>query len=68
MQCFLDTIQPPCGPGAYTLAEKETQKITKSKKQNTAEQQTASNIISSSISLEEPAEEKDKKRNKNVTA
>ena len=21
---FFDLIQPPCGPGAYTLAEKET--------------------------------------------
>ena len=26
---FFDLIQPPCGPGAFTLAEKETWKITK---------------------------------------
>ena len=27
--CFFDTMQSPCGPGAYTLAEKETRKRTK---------------------------------------
>ena len=41
--CFVDTTQSPCGPGAYTLAEKETRK--KTKKQIVKIQQAAAHDI-----------------------
>ena len=64
--CFVDTMQSPCGQGAYTLAEKETRKRTKNYYIEVVKiQQAAANNITCFeylfLFFKEPAEKKKKK-------
>ena len=59
--CVVDTMQSPCGPGAYTLAEKNAKK-NKNVSKNTASSSKQYYLLEYLVFfVKEPADKKNKK-------